>query len=159
MYPRWQGGYLAPFGYKPNGFGNDLTTQIDYGRYEGLENANTVMAIANKLSELQTHPEKALLLPESYESFCETDVHQEKRVIQVLFLSPYFKAPVHPDSVRQPICAFIQTRYELLVNPNADTHFYGVWINREMAASPSIFHEARHVATSALGTTQMGPDR
>jgi hypothetical protein len=69
MYPGWHGGYLAPFGYKPNGFGTKLTTQIDYGHYEDLINTNTRAANAEKLSEIRNNSTKALLLQDQYESF------------------------------------------------------------------------------------------
>ena len=143
MYPEWHDGYLAPFGYKPNGFGTDLKGQVDYGRYEGVENANTPAAIEEKLSEIREHPGKALLLPDQYETFCKIDIRAERQEIEFLFASPYFKIPAHLESPRQPICAYIQEHYSLVVQPSAGTQSYGIWIKRENASDRSPFFEHR----------------
>jgi len=135
IYPAWHGDYLAPFGYKPNGFGTKLTKQIDYGRYEDLENANTVAANVEKLSEIRNSATKALLLPDQYESLCKIDVPANRHEIMFLFMSPYFKSPVHLESLRQPICEYIQEHYRLEVEPSQQTFYYGLWVNRSATKS------------------------
>jgi hypothetical protein len=135
IYPQWKGNYLAPFGYKPNGVGTYLSTRVDYGRYEAIENANTLAAINEKITEIRDNPAKAILLPDHYESTCEVDVPSERRYIEVLFAFPYFRRPAHPESVRRPICTYIQEHYTMEVEPSRENAFYGLWINRQGAES------------------------
>jgi hypothetical protein len=130
VYPSWKGKYLAPFGYKPNGFGTDLTSQIDYGRYEAMENANTPAAIADKVSEIRDTPTSALLLPDNYMSFCNVDVHEATRQIEVLFAIPFTRSPVHTESLRLPICSYIEANYRLVVAPTKQTFYYGLWAKK-----------------------------
>jgi hypothetical protein len=128
IYPSWHGTFLAPFGYKPNGFGTYLSNQVDYGHYEGFENANTVEAIHVKLTEIKRHPEKALLLPDHFESYCQINIPAERREISVLFAFPYLGRAVHTESVRQPICDYISAQYELGQGPTPENFEYGLWV-------------------------------
>ncbi len=129
VFPEWHGGYLAPFGFRPNGFGTDLTRQVDYGKYEDVENANTPAAIAEKVAEMRTHPGDALLLPKSYFDNCLIDVPAQRRTLEILLAFPYWKAPAHLESVRLPMCAYIRQHYSLAVPPTEKTYGYGLWIN------------------------------
>jgi hypothetical protein len=135
IYPQWHGTYVAPFGYKPNGVGTGLSSQIDYGRYEGTENAYTLAAINDKVTEMRDNPEKALLLPNHYEGACEIDLPSWRESVEFLFAAPYFKAAAHPESLRRPICRYIQDHYVLAVEPNRQNGFYGLWIKRGTALS------------------------
>ena len=128
IYPAWHGSYLAPLGYKPNGIGTYLSNRVDYGRYEGLENANTVEAIQEKLSEIRNHPEKALLLPEGFEETCRIDIPAERLEISKLFGFPYLGRAIHPESVRQPICDYISAQYGLAQAPAPENFEYGLWV-------------------------------
>jgi hypothetical protein len=134
IYPGWHGGYLAPFGYRPDGIGTSLTTQIDYGRYEGIENANTLAAIDMKIEEMRNNPDKALLLADHYTSICEFDVRAERQEIEILFASPYLKAPAHPQSVRYPICAYIEGHYNLYAKPSTNNIYYDLWVAKNISA-------------------------
>ena len=128
LYPTWHGVYLAPFGYRPNGIGTYLSDRVDYGRYEGTENANTVEAIQEKLAEIKNHPEKALLLPEHFEDNCRIDVARERLMLSILFDFPYLGRAVHTESVRQPICDYISSHYELEQLPTSENFEYGFWV-------------------------------
>jgi len=132
IYPSWHGTFLAPFGYKPNGFGTYLSNQVDYGHYEGLENANTVDAIHVKLTEIKSHPEKALLLPEHFENSCQVNIPAERHEISILFAFPYFGKAVHPESVRQPICTYILAQYRLEQAPALQNFSYGLWVAKSV---------------------------
>lgn len=131
IYPAWHGDYLAPFGYRPNGFGTDLNLRIDYGRFEDMENANTIAAINEKVSEIRNSPAKALLLPDQFMSMCQFDIPTERSKIESLFAIPYPRFPAHSMSLRQPICAYIQERYTQTVVPTPSTFDYGLWINKD----------------------------
>ncbi|MGB9032634.1 MAG: hypothetical protein WCC27_21090 [Acidobacteriaceae bacterium] len=135
LYPSWQGKFLAPFGYRPNGYGSDLSGRVDYGRFEGFENANTVAAIGEKLGEIREHPEEALLLPEDFESLCEVDVGAERREMTSWFDAPYLGKAVHTVSLRRPVCAEIPGRYRMEVGPGEENYGYGLWVVRG-AGSP-----------------------
>jgi len=130
IYPLWHGEYLAPLGYKPNGIGTYLSNQVDYGYFEGFENANTVGAIEEKLAEIKEHPEKALLLPDHFEETCRINVESERKELKILFDFPYFGKAVHTESVREPVCNYIFAQYELRQAPTAENFEYGLWVAR-----------------------------
>jgi hypothetical protein len=132
IYPSWHGMFLAPFGYKPNGFGTYLSNQVDYGHFEGFENANTVDAIHEKLAEIESHPERALLLPDHFETSCQINLPAERLEISVLFAFPYFGKAVHTESVRQPVCDYILARYRLEQAPTLQSYGYGLWIAKSI---------------------------
>lgn len=135
IYPSWHGAFLAPFGYKPNGLGTYLSNQVDYGHFEGLENANTEDAVHVKLTEIKNHPEKALLLPDHFDSSCHVNIPLERLVISILFAFPYFGKAVHPESVRQPICNYILAQYRLEQTPTLQNFSYGLWIAKPVGSS------------------------
>jgi hypothetical protein len=128
IYPTWHGTYLAPMGYKPDGFGSYLSKQVDYGRFEGFENSNTTEAAQKILAEIKDHPEKALLLPDHFEKACQSNSRKERREMSILFAFPYFGKAVHPDSVREPICAYILKNYRLEQEPTMQSFWYGLWL-------------------------------
>jgi hypothetical protein len=135
LYPSWQGRFLAPFGYRPNGYGSDLSGRVDYGRFEGFENANTAAAIQEKLAEIRDHPEEALLLPDHFESLCQIDVAAERHEISSWFDFPYFGKAVHPESLRRPVCEDIVAQYQLEVAPGKENYEYGLWVVRGAEAA------------------------
>jgi hypothetical protein len=137
IYPTWHGTFLAPLGYKPNGLGTYLSNQIDYGHFEGLENANTVDAIHIKLTEIKSHPEKALLLPDRFENSCQVNIPAERQMMSVVFAFPYFGKAVHPESVRQPICSYIFARYRLEQAPTLQNFSYGLWVAKPVEENAS----------------------
>jgi hypothetical protein len=144
LYPSWHGTLLVPFGYKPHGdgFGTYLSNEINLGYYEGFENANTVAAIQEKLSEIKGHPEQALLLPDRFESRCLTDVSGRRRQIGILFDFPYFGRTVHTENVRKPVCDYILAHYRLTQNPDLENFDYGLWV----AKPPTLPSECgRHI--------------
>jgi hypothetical protein len=128
IYPTWHGGFLAPLGYKPNGFGSYLSKQVDYGHFEAFENANTIDAIREKLMEITSNPTLGLLLPEDFDATCKVDSNAEKRQLGILFAFPYFGRVVHPISARQPLCSYILDRYRLEQAPTLEDFMYGLWV-------------------------------
>lgn len=139
IYPTWRGAFLAPFGYKPNGFGTYLSTQVDYGYFEDIENANTVSAIQRKVAELRSQPERALLLPDQFDRICQFDVPEERQKIGILFDSPYIGRAVHPESIRQPICQYIHSRYRLEQAPALENFGYGLWVPASVNARNRVY--------------------
>jgi len=128
FYPAWHGTFLAPIGYKPNGIGSYLSNQVDYGHFEGFENANTADAIQEKLAEIKDHPEKALLLPDHLEIYCQLDLAAERHEVSLEASFPYFGRAVHTESLRQPICDYIFAHYRLMQAPTQQNDWYGLWV-------------------------------
>jgi hypothetical protein len=132
LYPSWHGMFLAPFGYKPNGLGSYLSDRVDYGHFEGFENANTPAAISQKLAEIRNHPEEALLLPDHFERNCQIDPQGERVLLSVLFTFPYFGNAVHPASIEKPFCDFILANYSQQQSVSTQNFDYGLWIANEL---------------------------
>jgi hypothetical protein len=132
IYPSWHGTFLAPLGYSSNGVGTYLSTQIDYGHFEGFENANTVAAIHQKLAEIKDRPGEALLLPDHFEANCTVDIPAERWLISHSFFFPYFGKVIHPESVRQPICDYILAHYAVKEEPTPQNFGYGLWVAKPL---------------------------
>jgi hypothetical protein len=127
--------FQAPFGYKPNGVGSYLSNRIDYGYYEGVENANTPAAVGRKINELAAHPERPLLLHEHFTDVCEVDLHGERLWISVVFFFPYTARVSHPENVHQPLCSYISDHYTLAQPPVLENFRYGLWVPKAGTAA------------------------
>ena len=127
--------FQAPFGYKPNGVGSYLSDRIDYGYYEGVENANTRDAVSRKINELAAHPERPLLLQEHYTDACELDPQAERKEISVLFFFPYTARVSHPENVHQHLCSYISDHYTLAQPPVLENFRYGLWAPKARTAA------------------------
>jgi len=122
------GGVLeAPFGYTPNGTGTYHAATVDYGFYEGIENANTPRAVERKIEELAEHPERNLLLPSGAERYCDADAEVQHQLMTALFFFPYTAQAVHPVGVREPLCAYIASHYAVVRGATAADFGYALW--------------------------------
>jgi hypothetical protein len=134
LYPeldrsRLDGLIEAPFGYKPNSIGSYLSSQIDYGFYEGVENANTPAAVNRKIDELARHPKRAILIRENTShDVCTVDASKERLLISSLFLFPYMARISHPQNVRKPICDYIAANYQLAYPATLENYRYELWM-------------------------------
>lgn len=117
----------APFGYRPNGLGSYLATDVDYGFYEGIENANTPRSVQKKIDELKMHPARQLIVPNHFETMCRVDPNFERHLITVLFFFPYTARVSHPVSVHQPLCDYVLGHYRLSDPPRPANFSYGLW--------------------------------
>ncbi len=124
----WSGDYVAPFGFRPDGFGTYHSSRIEYGRFEDLINVSTPHSIEQKVEEMRVHPERALILPYRHDEYCRTSPSSEKHYLQVLLLSPYIGRPRNTDSPRWPICQHIDEHYRVLIEPSASTWWYGIYV-------------------------------
>jgi len=123
----WPGNYVAPFGFRPDGFGTYQSPRIEYGRFEDVINVSMPHSIKQKLSEMSANPDRALILPPNPEEYCRPIPLREKHYLQVLLLSPYIGNVAHTDSPRQEICRYINDHYHLTVEPSDETWSYGIW--------------------------------
>lgn len=123
----WPGNYVAPFGFRPDGFGTYQSPRIEYGRFEDVINVSMPHSIEQKLGEMSSRPDRALILPPKPEEYCRPIPVREKHYLQVLLLSPYIGSAAHTDSPRQKICRYINDHYHLVVEPSDQTWSYGIW--------------------------------
>ena len=128
LYPQRQGEFAAPFGYRPNHIGTYLSSLIDYGFYEGLENANTPAAVERKVKDLGQHSQNALLLPYNFDDSCLVDESGERQLISILFLFPYRARAIHKDSVYRPLCDYIHHNYKLDNEAALNDDVYRLWV-------------------------------
>jgi hypothetical protein len=124
----WPGSYVAPFGFRPDGFGTYHSPRIDYGAYEDLIDVSTPHSVQQKVLEMSADPGKALILPYHHDEYCRTHIGSEKSYLSVLLLSPYIGKVAHPGIARQPICRYIDSHYKMLAEPSPETWSYGIWI-------------------------------
>jgi hypothetical protein len=127
----WRGDYIAPFGFRPDGFGTYHSPRIEYGRFEDLIDVSTPRSVEEKVAEMREQPGRALILPYHAEEYCHTKGGSESQYLSVLMLFPYVGKKVHPDFVREPICRYMADHYEISVQPSASTYWYGIWKPKE----------------------------
>jgi len=127
----WRGEYIAPFGYRPDGFGTYHSPRIEYGRFEDLIDVSTPRSVDEKVAEMQEQPDKALILPYHAEEYCHTKGGSESHYLSAVLLFPYVGKVVHPDFVRKPICQYMTDHYDMAVQPSASTYWYGIWEPRK----------------------------
>jgi len=128
LYPRWPGKFLAPFGYRPNGFGAYRSDRVNYGRFEEVIDVSTERTVAEKVAEMREQPDKALILPDDYLRYCQTDPTKERHYLTVLLLFPYYGRAVHPVSVRNEICDYVRSHYRMAQKPSPYSSGYGLWV-------------------------------
>lgn len=129
-YPNWTGSFFVPWGFRPNGIGTYLSPRIDYGRFDGLQNMNTVSAITETIQHLSSNPQEALLVPANFEDTCQINEAGEKLIISFLLDTVYLRKVAHPTSIRKPICDYIIANYRMTQAPDAQHYNYGLWVRR-----------------------------
>jgi hypothetical protein len=132
LYPMWTGKFLAPFGYRPNGFGTYRSDRIDYGRFEDVIDVSTRSTVDAKVKEMRDHPERALILPGDYELYCRINPKKERHYLTVLLLFPYFGRAVHPLNIRNEICDYIEKEYWLAEEASSRSFGYALWVPRTL---------------------------
>jgi len=127
MYPGASEVLDAPLGYKPNQIGEYRTVGLDTGYFFGLLNAFTPAAVTTKIDELRAHPERDLLLPEDFTEECAVHPAAERRALQVGFMSPFVPPVRNSDNVREPLCEFITTHYQVIQAAQPSNYGYQLW--------------------------------
>lgn len=125
--PSSDASFEAPFGYTPQAGGFFYSPQIDYGFYDGLLDANTPHDYRVKISELAQHPQRPLLLHQGIFAVCEVHEDINSASISILFTTLYTARAIHTDSVRKPLCDFIQQHYTLAVPASPQNFQYELW--------------------------------
>jgi len=132
VYPGWHGEFLAPFGYSRT-LGTFHSAQIDFGFYQGFENANTPSAITRKIDELKDAPQRAVLLRENFDWECSIKAIANTDLISVLFMRPYNGRIRNPVNIRESVCDYIRANYVLTELPRAENFHYGLWVPRSLS--------------------------
>jgi hypothetical protein len=131
VYRDWHGEFSAPFGYTRS-LGTYYSPQIDFGFYEGFENANTTSAIARKIDGLKGTPQRAVLLPDGFEALCGIDAIADRKAMSEIFIRPFNAVIKNPTNIREPVCDYIRANY-VLTEPPAERNFgYGLWLSRRL---------------------------
>jgi len=128
QYPTWHGDFFAPFDYTPNNFGSYFADRIHYGKYPGFQNVYTIKQAQEAQADIGLHPERALLLPDYFEFYDTVDVPASRKMISMLFASPYLGKAVHPQSFRRPVIDYILSHYHLEQPPERSNFKYGLWV-------------------------------
>jgi hypothetical protein len=123
----WPANYVAPFGFRPDGFGTYHSPRIEYGAYEDLIDVSTPHSVERKVQEMRDNPDSALLLPYHHDEYCHTGQRAESHYLGVLLLFPYIGNFAHQDFAREPICRYIDTHYQVIIEPSSETWWYGIW--------------------------------
>ena len=127
LLSRWNGDYIAPFGFRPGGFETQHSSRIEFGRFEDLIDVTTPHAVAEKVEEMEANPARALILPYHFDDYCRRNERNERHYLEALLLSPYIGRFVHTDFVRAPICRYMDDNYRMLVEPSSETFWYGIY--------------------------------
>jgi len=124
----WPGQYVAPFGYRPDGFGTYHSPRIEFGRYEDLIDVSTPHSVEEKVMEMHNNSASALILPYHADEYCRTNQRTESHFLEVLLLFPRIGTFAHADYAREPICRYMDEHYRMLIEPTPETFWYGVWV-------------------------------
>jgi hypothetical protein len=130
-YPKATGVLEAPFNFRPNGLGAYRSLNIDTGYFEGIDVALVPESIQRKISELEIHPSRALLLPAHFEGQCGLSPDGDKAAIRMLFWYPYRNQPRNFVNTVEPLCRYISAHYQMIQEPSPQGYLYGVWMRRK----------------------------
>ena len=123
----------APFSYSPERLGNVQSPSLVEGHFMGALNLLTPAQVAQKIAEMQDHPEQDLLLsPDGLEQCAP--FRGDPATLRSLFLLPFVPKPRNQYALVAPVCQYIQAHYRLLVPPSPQTGDYGLW--RRQPATP-----------------------
>lgn len=116
----------APFGYSPKRLGSVQSPAIREGRFMGVLNVLTQAQVEEKIAEMRDHPEDDLLLSPDGMEQC-LPARGDRASLRRFFLLPMSPRPRHTFTLTEPICAFIESHYEVVVAATPETGDYGVW--------------------------------
>jgi len=134
-FPTWKAGFFAPFGFDPNGTGTVLSPRIYYGYFDPFVNHSAVGSIQVTVREVDSDPERALILPAEFQNHCQTNPSGQQVAMSVVFGFPYLGHAVHTESLRKPICDYIVAHYEVQQPADYRSFDYGLWTRKSVENS------------------------
>jgi hypothetical protein len=111
----------APFAYSPNHLGMSQAG-VDEGYFDGVVNVFTQDAVDRKIGEISGSP--SLLIPEDFKKRCTFNPMGERKLIELLFVLPYFAHPKHVPETLEPLCTYIEDHY---TKSKSVGYEYDVW--------------------------------
>jgi hypothetical protein len=117
----------APFLYLPNTLGSYQGPLVDTGYYSGTLNLHTPAHVQRKIDELAAHPDRDVIVRWEAPKLCVQDIPDSRAALRRLLITPVLLPAVHEDDVFQPLCAYIQTHYQMVHPSSAETSGYSLW--------------------------------
>ena len=103
----------APFGLALNHRGSYYSSSIDFGYYMGILNVFDQRQINRKVSELQDHADRRLVLPVQYHQRCaDRNGSGSRELIRILFAFPYRRMAQNQASPYRSLCDYIDSNYD-----------------------------------------------
>jgi hypothetical protein len=119
--------FAAPFGFAPSHFGLYHSPAIDEGFYAETVNIATPAGIQQLIAELAAHPSRPLLMLPGREGNCGSGPVAALTYLRQTFLYPYTAPAVHPASIGEPLCTYIQHHYIRTKPATPATFDYELW--------------------------------
>lgn len=123
----------APFGFDPShSFAMYRSAQVDFGFYEGDENANTPAAVQRKIAELAAHPERPVLMPGHAEDGAPPiDYRAKQHELTLIADFPYRAHPKHLEPIYAPLYDYLRVHYELAAAATPADYSYELWLPKQ----------------------------
>ena len=130
--------FEVPFGFYVEPYGRYEAPALDPGYFYSLVNVGTPEQVVQKTEELRQHPERPLLLAPGAENSCSQNPGDERVNISRLFQFPYHAMAVHPQSVAEPFCNYIQAHYQRATMADKAHFNYALWLPVHPSSNASI---------------------
>lgn len=157
IFPGVQGVVEAPFGYIPLGLGSWRSPSIDTGYYFIVINAFSPADTERKIAELRRHPERPLLLPEDWGTFCRIDLSKETLNMELVLELPWYGTPRHEADIWRPLCDFIRSHYRPAARSTLAPVRYVLWM--PAGGDAALSARARERDGRMLGGGKVGEQR
>jgi hypothetical protein len=128
--------FAVPFGFAPSHFGPYHSPAIDEGYYSETINIATAAGIDRVIRELESHPERPLLMLPGRERNCSGDAATAQTYLRQTFLYPYSARVMHPESIGEPLCVYIQQHYSRAQAATPERFDYELWVRTKRPQEP-----------------------
>ena len=126
----------APFLYVPNTLGIYEGPLADSGYFSGITDVFTEQQVSRKISELQAHPDRDVLVRREAPQMCNESISMAGKGLRVVFITPVLLPGRHDNDLLQPLCSYIQANYSLVHPSSPETSGYSLW-RPNASSSPS----------------------
>lgn len=127
MFPETRGVLQAPFGFGAPEFGDYRLPWVDQGHFLGEINATSAEAVDIKISELASHPDRDVLVPDTYKKWAVFDPRYFRLWIEVEYGAPYGRPLNHPVNPYIELCRYLETHYHQIAPEGAGSYQFEVW--------------------------------
>lgn len=127
VFPETHGVLQAPFGFGAPEFLNYRLPWVDQGRFMGSVNATSVRDVDIKISEMASHPERDVLVPETYRMWAVFDAPEIRLWLEVEYGAPYRRPLKHSVNPYSELCAYLVNNYHQITPPEPISYQFAVW--------------------------------